>query len=299
MRPDRMRDGGGARKWSMMPSRLLHARDPDSPAVSWAFSPSSAWPSTGRPEARRRGCSAGSPCSAPWCWSCGPGDAAKAARPRRSTCSARGWSWASRASAVGSRCSRRSAHRLVGRERWLTPAVFLVSTALGREPARRRPRPTRSASPAGGSPAGAARSRARGGLRAALVPHDGRLQPADARLRQLAVVEGIFHLLNGRCGWSAMALRWRPRPCARPGRTAGLRGLLRDPGALPVALGAAVGVAVLGLGVPEVVLAAGLHRRGAPPRAERGRDGGAASRAWPAGWPGGDRARPVAPRRAG
>jgi chromate transporter len=177
-------------------------------------------------------------------------------------------------------------HRLVGRERWLTPAVFLESTALGQ------------------SLPGAISSNTLGfagwriaGWRGALALEGGFVLPSFlmmvafsllyARLRQLAVVEGIFHLLNpavaGMVG--AMALKMAAQAVRTPGGApAGLRGLLRDPWALPVALGAAVGVAVLGLGVPEVVLAAGLI--GVARRLVRNAGGTAALLPGVAGWVG-------------
>ena len=151
-------------------------------------------------------------------------------------------------------------HRLVGRERWITPELFLESAALGQ------------------SLPGAISTNTLGfvgwrlaRLRGALALEGGFVLPSFlmmvafsllyARLRNLAVVAGIFHLLNpavvGMVG--AMAVRLAAQLVRTPrGEPAGLGGLLRDPGALLVALGAAVGVAVLGLGVPEVVLAAGL-----------------------------------------
>ena len=151
-------------------------------------------------------------------------------------------------------------HRLVGRERWITPEVFLESAALGQ------------------SLPGAISTNTLGfvgwrlaRLRGALALEGGFVLPSFlmmvafsllyARLRQLAVVAGIFHLLNpavaGMVG--AMGMTLAAQLVRTPGGApVGLGGLLRDPGALLVALGAALGVAVLGLGVPEVVLAAGL-----------------------------------------
>ncbi len=151
-------------------------------------------------------------------------------------------------------------HRLVGRERWITPEVFLESTALGQ------------------SLPGAISTNTLGfvgwrlaRLRGALALEGGFVLPSFlmmvafsllyAQLRQFVVVAGIFHLLNpavaGMVG--AMAMKLAAELARAPGGApAGLRGLLRDPWALLVALGAALGVAVLGLGVPEVVLAAGL-----------------------------------------
>ena len=151
-------------------------------------------------------------------------------------------------------------HHLVGRERWITPEVFLESAALGQ------------------SLPGAISTNTLGfvgwrlaRLRGALALEGGFVLPSFlmmvafsllyARLRQLAVVEGIFHLLNpavaGMVG--AMGMTLAAQLVRTPGGApVGLGGLLRDPGALLVALGAALGVAVLGLGVPEVVLAAGL-----------------------------------------
>lgn len=151
-------------------------------------------------------------------------------------------------------------HRLVGRERWITPEVFLESAALGQ------------------SLPGAISTNTLGfvgwrlaRLRGALALEGGFVLPSFlmmvafsllyARLRQLAVVAGLFHLLNpavaGMVGAMAMKLAAQ-LVRTREGEPAGLRGLLRDPAALLVALGAALGVAVLGFGVPEVVLAAGL-----------------------------------------
>ena len=151
-------------------------------------------------------------------------------------------------------------HRLVGRERWITPEVFLESVALGQ------------------SLPGAISTNTLGfagwriaRLRGALALEGGFVLPSFlmmvafsllyAQLRRFAVVEGFFHLLNpavaGMVG--AMAMKLAAQLVREPGgQPAGLRGLLRDPVALLVVLGAALGVAVLGLGVPEVVLAAGL-----------------------------------------
>ena len=151
-------------------------------------------------------------------------------------------------------------HRLVGRERWITPEGFLESTALGQ------------------SLPGAISTNTLGfvgwrlaRLSGAFALVGGFVLPSFivmvafsliyAQLRQIAIVAGIFHLLNpavaGMVG--AMAVKLSAELVRTPGGApAGLRGLLRAPGALFVALGAAVAVAGLGLGVPEVVLAAGL-----------------------------------------
>lgn len=151
-------------------------------------------------------------------------------------------------------------HRLVGRERWITPEVFLESVALGQSLPG-----AISANTLGFAGWRIAR------LRGALALECGFVLPSFlmmvafsllyAQLRGFAVVEGFFHLLNpavaGMVG--AMAVKLAAQLVRAPGgEPAGLRGLLRDPAALLVALGAALGVAVLGLGVPEVVLAAGL-----------------------------------------
>jgi chromate transporter len=151
-------------------------------------------------------------------------------------------------------------HRLVGRERWITPEGFLESAALGQ------------------SLPGAISTNTLGfvgwrlaRLRGALALEGGFVLPSFilmvvfsliyAQVRRLAIVAGVFHLLNpavaGMVG--AMAMKLSAELVRAPGGTpAGLRGLLRAPGALFVVLGAAVAVAGLGLGVPEVVLAAGL-----------------------------------------
>jgi chromate transporter len=82
-----------------------------------------------------------------------------------------------------------------------------------------------------------------------------------ARVRQLAVVAGMFHLLDAAVAGlvGAMTMRLAAQVVTTPANVpAGLRGLLRDRWSLFLALGSALAVAVFGLGVPEVVLAAGL-----------------------------------------
>jgi chromate transporter len=151
-------------------------------------------------------------------------------------------------------------HRLVGRERWITPAVFLESTALGQSLPG-----AISANTLGFAGWHLARWRGALALEGGFVLPSFLMMVAFsllyAGLRQFVVVAGIFHLLNpavaGMVG--AMAMKLAAELVRTPaGAPAGLRGLVRDPAALFVALGAAIGVAVLGLGVPEVLLAAGL-----------------------------------------
>ena len=175
-------------------------------------------------------------------------------------------------------------HRLVTRERWITAGTFLEATALGQ------------------SLPGAISSNTLGfvgwrlaRLRGALALEGGFVLPAFlmmvvfallyARLRQLAVVAGIFHLLNpavaGLVG--AMTLKMAAQLArGSAGDGAGLRGLLRDPWSPLVALAAAFAVAVLGLGVPEVVLAAGLL--GVGRHLVRSGRGAAALLPWPVAW---------------
>jgi chromate transporter len=151
-------------------------------------------------------------------------------------------------------------HRVVERERWIDAQDFLEATALGQ------------------SLPGAISTNTLGfvgwrlaRLRGALALEGGFVLPSAlmmivfallyARMRQVAAVAGLFHLLNpavaGLVG--AMTVRMAAQVVVTPaGQAAGLGGLLRDRWALPVVLGAGVLVAVLGLGVPEVVLAAGL-----------------------------------------
>ena len=151
-------------------------------------------------------------------------------------------------------------HRAVERERWLSSADFVEAAALGQ------------------SLPGAVAFNVLGfigwrlaRLRGALALTVGFVLPSFlmllvfallyARLRQVAAVQGLFHLLNpavaGLVG--AMTMRLATRVVSAPdGTPAGWRGLLRDRWALAVLLGAGVCVGVVGLGVPEVVLAAGL-----------------------------------------
>jgi chromate transporter len=174
--------------------------------------------------------------------------------------------------------------RLVVRERWITADAFLESVALGQ------------------SLPGAISTNTLGfvgwrlaRLRGALALEGGFVLPSFlmmvvfallyARLRSLAVVAGIFHLLNpavaGMVG--AMTLTLAAHLAVTPaGGPAGLRGLLRDPWSLLVALGSALAVAVLGFGVPEVLLAAGLL--GVARHLRRAAGGAAALLAWPVSW---------------
>jgi chromate transporter len=151
-------------------------------------------------------------------------------------------------------------HRLVGREGWTDAQGFAEATALGQ------------------SLPGAISTNTLGfigwrlaRLRGALALEGGFILPSAlmmivfallySRVRQLTVVAGLFHLLNpavaGLVG--AMALRMAAQVKRTPqGTAAGLGGLLRDPWSLLVALGAAVSVGVFRIGVPEVVIVAGL-----------------------------------------
>ncbi len=150
-------------------------------------------------------------------------------------------------------------HRVVDRERWIDAAGFLEATALGQ------------------SLPGAISTNTLGfvgwrvaRLRGALALEGGFVLPSAlmmivfallyGRLRQVAVVAGLFHLLDAAVAGlvGAMTLRLAAQVAVSPGSRPGLEGLLHDRWALFVALGALVSVAILDLGVPEVVLAAGL-----------------------------------------
>ena len=169
-------------------------------------------------------------------------------------------------------------HRLVGRERWITPEGFLESTALGQ------------------SLPGAISTNTLGfvgwrlaRLRGALALVGGFVLPSFllmvvfsllyARLRQFAVVAGVFHLLNpavaGMVG--AMAVRLAAELVRAPGRAGRpARSAAGSRRAAGRAGGGGRGRRA-GPGRPRGRARGRAARRGAPPGAELARDGDAAS----------------------